>query len=577
MPIVLCQNCKKDFAIEPDDLLFYEKVKVPPPTFCPACRMQRRMSFRNQRSLYKANCDRCNKSIFSMYSGDMPFIVYCDECWYGDVWDAKDYAMEYDFSRPFFEQFRELQAKVPRIAVEGYQNQDSPFTNLTWFSKNIYLAFSTMYAENIAYSFGALYSRDIFDSFIANRSALGYELLYVDSCSMSQYLENCRECIECLFLYDSINCHDCFMSANLRNKSYVFRNEQLTKEEYALRMREIKTGNFQTAAELKKEFLEVRKNAIHRYAFTLKSDNVSGNNILAAKNVHHSFDIFSGENLKYCAEVNGVKDSMDLYGAGDGGTLAYEGMNVGYKDASVILSTNTYEEIHGAAYCDYCRGGANLFGCVGMRKQKYCILNKEYTKEEYEALVPKIIRHMHDMPYVDAKGRTYAYGEFFPIEFSPFAYNESIAYQEYPLSEAEMLDSGYRYKKPDDKDHGITKNHADLPLSIEEIPDAVVKEVIACDHGGKCVEQCTGAFRISPDELAFYRRMHIPVPDLCPNCRYYARLRLKLPMRLWDRSCMCSIDAHGHAGICPNRFETPYEPGRPETVYCESCYQKEVV
>ncbi len=28
-----CQNCKKDFIIEPEDFNFYEKIKVPAPTF----------------------------------------------------------------------------------------------------------------------------------------------------------------------------------------------------------------------------------------------------------------------------------------------------------------------------------------------------------------------------------------------------------------------------------------------------------------------------------------------------------------------------------------------------------------
>ena len=42
-----CQNCKKDFIIEPDDFGFYEKIKIPPPTFCPECRMQRRLAWRN--------------------------------------------------------------------------------------------------------------------------------------------------------------------------------------------------------------------------------------------------------------------------------------------------------------------------------------------------------------------------------------------------------------------------------------------------------------------------------------------------------------------------------------------------
>lgn len=29
----ICQNCKKDFTIDPEDFKFYEKIKVPSPTF----------------------------------------------------------------------------------------------------------------------------------------------------------------------------------------------------------------------------------------------------------------------------------------------------------------------------------------------------------------------------------------------------------------------------------------------------------------------------------------------------------------------------------------------------------------
>jgi DNA-directed RNA polymerase subunit RPC12/RpoP len=66
----ICQNCKNDFIIEPDDFLFYEKIKVPPPTFCPECRMVRRMIWRNCRSLFKRECGSCGKSIISMYHKD---------------------------------------------------------------------------------------------------------------------------------------------------------------------------------------------------------------------------------------------------------------------------------------------------------------------------------------------------------------------------------------------------------------------------------------------------------------------------------------------------------------------------
>ena len=112
-----CQNCKADFTIEPNDFGFYEKIRVPPPTFCPDCRRQRRWAWRNNVSLYNRKCDLCGKSVISIYSPDSGLVIYCNKCWWSDKWDPKSYAMDYDFSRPFFTQFRELLQKVPQIKL----------------------------------------------------------------------------------------------------------------------------------------------------------------------------------------------------------------------------------------------------------------------------------------------------------------------------------------------------------------------------------------------------------------------------------------------------------------------------
>src|SRR5674476_130622 len=103
-----CQNCKKDFIIEPDDFGFYEKIKVPLPTFCPDCRRIRRFAWRNERTLYRRTCNLCKKNIIAMYHESVPFPVYCRECWYGDGWDATSYGCPYDINKSFFEQYKEF-------------------------------------------------------------------------------------------------------------------------------------------------------------------------------------------------------------------------------------------------------------------------------------------------------------------------------------------------------------------------------------------------------------------------------------------------------------------------------------
>jgi uncharacterized protein YbaR (Trm112 family) len=95
-----CKHCNTSFPITDKDLEFYEKISpvfagkkysIPTPTLCPDCRQQRRLSFRNERKLYKRNCDATGKSIISIYSPDKPYKVYNQDFWLSDKWDPFSY------------------------------------------------------------------------------------------------------------------------------------------------------------------------------------------------------------------------------------------------------------------------------------------------------------------------------------------------------------------------------------------------------------------------------------------------------------------------------------------------------
>ncbi len=95
-----CRQCAAVFPITDKDMEFYEKVSpvfggkrysIPAPTLCPDCRQQRRLSFRNERKLYKRKCDATGKDIISIYSPDKPYTVYHQDYWWSDKWDPLDY------------------------------------------------------------------------------------------------------------------------------------------------------------------------------------------------------------------------------------------------------------------------------------------------------------------------------------------------------------------------------------------------------------------------------------------------------------------------------------------------------
>ena len=224
-----------------------------------------------------------------------------------------------------------------------------------------------------------------------------------------------------------------------------------------------------------------------------------------------------------------------------------------------------------------CQNCLNVFGCEGLRKKQYCILNKQYTKEEYEKLLPKIIKHMEEMPYVDKKGNIYKYGEFFPSDLSPFCYNETIAQEYFPLVKEEALEKNYIWKDIEARNYIVDIKNEDISDNINEVNEDIIGKVIECEHKGTCKEQCTEAFKIIPEELKFYKRMNLPLPRLCPNCRHFQRLKQRNPLKLWHRQCMCDKTNHLHGNEeCDTEFETSYAPDRPEIVYCEKCYQQEI-
>ena len=190
-----------------------------------------------------------------------------------------------------------------------------------------------------------------------------------------------------------------------------------------------------------------------------------------------------------------LEDSYDGYGLGQNTSLIYESVDTG-ADATKLLFDIFVWGGNDVYYSYASHGCGNIFGCIGLRQKQYCILNKQYTKEEYEELVPKIIQHMNDMPYIDSKGRIYKYGEFFPSELSPFCYNETIAQEYFPLTKEQALEQGYKWKDTEDRNYTIDIKTEDIPDDIKDVNEDIIGKVIECEHKGTCNEQCTEAFKI---------------------------------------------------------------------------------
>ena len=558
----ICQNCKQDFIIEPEDFQFYEKIKVPTPTFCSDCRMQRRFAWRNERTLHHNICAKTGKKIITGFAPDSGLKIYERDAWWSDEWDSMDYGVVYDFSRPFFKQWRELLEQVPQPAVFNTQTTNCDYTQYTGNMKDAYLVSASWGGENIAYAARAHFCRDTFDVFAVADSELCYEDVNVFKSSITFFSQNCESCVGGIFLYDCRGCTDCIGCTGLRNKSYYIFNQPYSKEKYLEQVKELRANTYTGIKKIKDEFENLKRRQIRKFAMLVKCERSTGDNMKNVADSKNCFDV-SGDtqNCRFIQNsVDRLADSYDGYGVGASTDLLYEAFDTGVEGSRQLFCMTVYGG-HDIEYSFNCHGCSNIFGCIGLRNKEYCILNKQYTKEEYEELIQKIKKHMNETPYVDKKERVYKYGEFFPIELSPFGYNETAAQDFVSIKKEEAIESGFNWRDAKISDYKTTLLTQNIPDAIGDSDIEIVKDNIGCFICGR-------VYRIIAKEYQFLKQFNLPLPRLCPECRHQARLKLRNPLKLWHRKCMNSG--------CLNEFETAYAPDRPEIIYCESCYNKEV-
>lgn len=241
-----------------------------------------------------------------------------------------------------------------------------------------------------------------------------------------------------------------------------------------------------------------------------------------------------------------------MYAFGYGNEKCYDSLEIGTNATSTLFSISSWNNITDLLYCFACHSSQNLFGCIGLKQKKYCILNKQYTKEKYEQIVGQIVGQM-----VARK----EWGEFFPTAMSCFGYNESMAMDFYPMTKAEVSKKGWSWHDMVEKKPDATRMipGARLPDRTADIPDDVLHWAIQCEATGRL-------FKLIPQELKFYRDQKLPIPRLHPDERHRRRMAMRNPRRVCDRAC----------AKCGAKIQTTYSHERLEIVVCEECYLKEV-
>jgi CxxC-x17-CxxC domain-containing protein len=308
------------------------------------------------------------------------------------------------------------------------------------------------------------------------------------------------------------------------------------------------------------------------------TENISWDYINNGKNVIESFDVMDGENIFYGTNLKGnIKNLLDVNFFWSNLSDCYNSVIIWNNSSHIFFSSDCFENVNNLFYCICCiEWVKNCFACVWLKQKEYCILNKQYTKEEYNALVPKIIEYMQ---------KTWEWGEFFPPILSSFAYNNSEAQNFFPIipkegknwKDFQYVDNEWNtYKSLEDAwnktifkwstiEAPFPKVEKIIPSDklrqdIKDIPDDILNWAIKCEITQK-------PFRITKQELNFYRKHNLPIPKKHPDQRHIERLKLRNPRNIYTRNC----------DKCGKEIQTTYAPERQEIVYCEECYNKEII
>lgn len=555
-----CSLCSQAFEVTDDDLAFYDKVSpvfagkkyaIPAPTLCPDCRRQRRCIWRNERAFFQRTCDLCRKSIISVHPPENPYPVYCLGCWRGTTWDPLQYGRPYDAEKDFFTQFASLYQSAPQratVSEEGLTCENCEYCFDISYSKNCYRVFGTWKTEDSLYTNLAEYSKFCVDCY---DTKLGSEWVY--ECLDSQrlyhcsFLQNSDNCHDCLFGFDLKGCKDCLGCVNLRQKQFCIFNEQCTEETYKKRRQSYNLSTWSGVENFRREFSVFALQFPRRCLNQQQCELCVGDHLFNCKDVTGTINCNS-ENSRWIERSDTVRNCYDILQSGNPqwclelitGDNAYAVLFSMYCNHSKYL-----------LYCSDCLTCEHCIGCVSLRNKKYCIFNTQYTKEEYEALAGSILQAMQTSA---------EFGEFLPSNISPFGYNDTNAGEFYPLSREDVLQRGWRWQD----NHPTTTQKETLatdqiPEEIQSVDDSMLSEILAC-------VECQKNYRLIAQELRFYRTMNIPIPRHCPDCRHRSRLLHRNGFMLFDRSC----------AKCQTQITTSYSPERPEIVYCEECYLKEV-
>lgn len=526
-----CSTSAETFVFSEVEQQLYEKFDLALPDKSPIERWRLLLSFRNSHKYFWRKCSQTNEKIYSMYAPSSPFKVVSIDCWMDRSSEVFTYQLEVDRRQPFLTQLQELWHYIPRPATSLRNIVLSLADQARGSGESSYLVFDSSRVTACLYGLSLRNCQRCMDCYFVDSCSDCYECVdCVDSKGLF-FSEHCGGCHDSFFLSNCRNCSDCMFCANLVDAKFCIFNKFVGEEKFRQFVKEQSLDSVVHLEQAKNSFQDFIKDNPIPSRFETDCQDCTGNYLHNCNTVRNGYELRNCRNVVNCYGLSDAESCVDGLGFGEGLSDSALFVDVGINSSFVFQSVECWNNVHHLRYCSHCEDSSNLFGCVGLRGKEYCILNKQYTKEDYFTTVDAIVRMMR------AKRK---WGKPLAPLFSGFAYNHSLAGELFPLSQAQATLMGYHW---DERSDGIkpsqllTLGDINSPIAFADLPDSlsgatsldeVYNSIYLCEMTGR-------PFRIVKEEAQLLHAMHIAPPTRCFEQRHTERLKKLSLGRLYRR------------------------------------------
>jgi len=549
-----CVITGEKWNMDEQEINWYRKFNVPPSKLSPMSRIKLMMGYFVVFDMWYNRHVETGAPLVSTTHPATGIRVLPDEEWF-----AKDFisqAQDLSLERPFLDQLYELTRSVPQAASFNYVkpensvafislgDQDSYFV-LACRSKRSFFCGSSQEIEDCA---EIECSREVRES---------YHIVHSKRIFKSRFLLECYDCLNCDFLFDCRNCEKCFGATNKRNKKYIWMNEQLSEAEWEKRFSAIDLSSQSQLQTWKARFSELMQaESIWPENFNLNTENCTGEYILDSTNIKNGFYVTSGcRDLEYAVfPFDAPSHDGYLTIAPGGSSDTY--YSIGTKSCSKTkFDMSIQSRCQEMEYCGSCSDCEYCFGCVGLRHKKFCILNKQYSEEEYWQTLDALKCAMLE------RGE---YGEMPSAKFSTQHWSGCGLRVLFGATKEECLQFGMQdFEARAEGAEGPEIDPSKLQ-SIDELPDRIenIDEIVGKPFYDYVFKR---RFAYVKPELELYKKLGV----FPPTFHYTHRMQ-----NLFNQMNMPIYEPYTCAK-CQKEVTVGKNPNYPDRrIYCKSCYHQ---